>query len=125
MKMKKLIALTLALVLCLSVFAGCQPAADSDKPVLKIALSPDFSPMEFVDPSKSGQDKFVGFDVSLSKYIAQELDMTLEIMPMDFDACQAAVASGKVDITSPAKMKPSRFLSFWLRTLVSLPMPNP
>lgn len=97
--MKKLLAITLALVLCLSVFAGCQPAADSDKPVLKIALSPDFSPMEFVDPSKSGQDKFVGFDVSLSKYIAQELGMTLEIMPMDFDACQAAVASGKVDMS--------------------------
>jgi hypothetical protein len=31
--------------------------------------------------------------------MAQELGMTLEIMPMDFDACQAAVASGKVDMS--------------------------
>lgn len=67
--------------------------------VLTISLSPDFSPMEFVDPTKTGQDKFVGFDVSLAKYIAAELGLELEIMPMDFDACQAAVATGKVDMS--------------------------
>ena len=94
--MKKFIALTLALCLALALFAGC---ANSGKATLKVAISPDFAPMEFVDPTKTGQDKFVGFDVSLAKFIAQELDMTLEIMPMDFDACQAAVASGKVDMS--------------------------
>ena len=97
--MKKLFALTLAVLMMLSLFAGCQPSANSNKPVLKVAMSPDFSPMEFVDPTKTGQDKFVGFDVSLAKYIADELGMTLEIMPMDFDACQAAVYSGKVDMS--------------------------
>lgn len=97
--MKKLIALTLAVLTILGLFAGCQPAANNDKPVLKVAISPDFAPMEFVDPTKTGQDKFVGFDVSLAKYIAEELGMTLEIMPMDFDACQAAVATGKVDMS--------------------------
>ena len=97
--MKKLFALTLAVLMMLSLFAGCQPSANSNKPVLKVAMSPDFAPMEFVDPTKTGQDKFVGFDVSLAKYIADELGMTLEIMPMDFDACQAAVYSGKVDMS--------------------------
>ena len=99
MKMKKLFALIMAVLMTLSLFVGCQPSANSDKPVLKVAMSPDFSPMEFVDPTKTGQDKFVGFDVSLAKYIADELGMTLEIMPMDFDACQAAVYSGKVDMS--------------------------
>lgn len=99
MKMKKLFALIMAVLMMLSMFAGCQPSANGDKPVLKVAMSPDFSPMEFVDPTKTGQDKFVGFDVSLAKYIADELGMTLEIMPMDFDACQAAVYSGKVDMS--------------------------
>ena len=97
--MKKLFALIMAVLMTLSLFVGCQPSANSDKPVLKVAMSPDFSPMEFVDPTKTGQDKFVGFDVSLAKYIADELGMTLEIMPMDFDACQAAVYSGKVDMS--------------------------
>ncbi len=96
--MKKLIAMLLSLIMVAGMMAGCS-SAESDKPVLKVAMSPDFSPMEFVDPTKTGQDKFVGFDVSLAKYIADELGMTLEIMPMDFDACQAAVASGKVDMS--------------------------
>ena len=96
--MKKFIAMLLSLILVVGLMGGCS-SAESDKPVLKVAMSPDFSPMEFVDPTKTGQDKFVGFDVSLAKYIADELGMTLEIMPMDFDACQAAVASGKVDMS--------------------------
>lgn len=67
--------------------------------VLTVSLSPDFSPMEFVDLTKTGQDQFVGFDVSLAKYIAEEMGLTLEISPMDFDACQSAVAYGKVDMS--------------------------
>ena len=97
--MKKLFALILAVLTMVSLFAGCQPSANSSKPVLKVAISPDFAPMEFVDPTKTGQDMFVGFDISLAKFIADELGMTLEIMPMDFDACQAAVYSGKVDMS--------------------------
>ena len=97
--MKKLIVLTLAVLMVLGLFAGCQPADNSGKPVLKVAVSPDFAPMEFVDPTKTGQDKFVGFDISLAKFIAEELGMTLEIVPLDFDACQAAVATGKVDMS--------------------------
>ena len=105
--MKKLFTLTLAVLMVLGLFAGCKPAT-SDTPnefglvnagKLTVAISPDFSPMEFVDPTKTGQDKFVGFDVSLAKFIAQELGVTLEIKPMDFDACQAAVETGKVDMS--------------------------
>lgn len=97
--MKKLFALALALMMVLMCFAGCSNNQASDKPVLKVAMSPDFSPMEFVDPTKTGQDRYVGFDVSLANYIADELGMTLEIVPMDFDACQAAVSTGKVDLS--------------------------
>ena len=64
-----------------------------------MALSPDFSPMEFVDTSKSGQDQYVGFDVTLAKYIAEQMGKTLVIKPMSFDACQAAVQTGTVDMS--------------------------
>ena len=67
--------------------------------VLTVALSPDFSPMEFVDSSKSGQDQYVGFDVSLAKYIADYLGVELEIQPMSFSACQDAVADDSVDMS--------------------------
>ena len=127
--MKKIIAIALAAMLALSLFAGCgaaapeatnPPATDpvaADTPVtneatepvatlktvtpgkLTVAISPDFAPMEFVDPTKSGQDMFVGFDPMLANYIADELGLELVIMPMSFDACQTAVYAGSVDMS--------------------------
>ena len=64
--------------------------------VLTVALSPDFAPMEFVDASQSGQDQYVGFDVSLAKYIAEYLGVDLVIEAMNFDACQTAVYTASV-----------------------------
>ncbi|MBQ7473608.1 MAG: transporter substrate-binding domain-containing protein [Oscillospiraceae bacterium] len=65
---------------------------------LTVAMSPDFAPQEFYDVAKSGDDAIVGFDVLLSNYLAQELDMNLVIKPMSFDAVLAAVQTGNVDI---------------------------
>jgi len=92
--MKKFVSLLLALMMALSLVA-CGSKADTsadDKTydtavtepanalekikadgVLTVAVSPDFSPMEFVDSSKTGQDQYVGFDIELAKYIAQYL----------------------------------------------------
>ena len=102
-KMKKVMCLMLALVMVLAL-AACggkkEPANALEKikadGVLTVALSPDFSPMEFVDASKSGQEQYVGFDVSLAKFIAQELGVKLQIEAMGFDACQTAVYTGNV-----------------------------
>ena len=52
--------------------------------------------MEFVDASKSGQDQYVGFDVSLAKYIAEYIGVDLSIEAMNFDACQTAVYTASV-----------------------------
>lgn len=71
---------------------------DTDKPVLTVATSPDFAPMEFVDVAKSGDDQYVGFDIILAKYLGKELDMKVEFKPMSFDSCLAAVQTGKVDL---------------------------
>ena len=119
--MKKIIAFALAALLAMSLFAGCSaaPAAKAEEPALytltgnfkdtkvttitegklTVAISPDFAPMEFVDPTKSGQDMYVGFDVILGNYIAEELGLELVIMPMDFSACQTAVYTGAVDMS--------------------------
>lgn len=105
--MKKCIALILALVLIIGVLSGCnrpEPASHTEtvpekNGVLRISTSPDFAPMVFVDPTKSGQDQFVGFDITLAKFIAEELNMELEIMPMDFNSCQMAVYAGTVDMS--------------------------
>ena len=104
--MKKIFALILA-VLMIASMAACgaktEAPADGIKTVtpgkLTVAISPDFAPMEFVDPSKEGQEMFVGFDVTLSQYIADSMGLELVIMPMSFDACQTAVYAGTVDIS--------------------------
>ena len=104
--MKKIFALILAVLMIVSM-AACgaktEAPAEGIKTVtpgkLTVAISPDFAPMEFVDPSKEGQDMFVGFDVTLSKFIAEQLGLELVIMPMSFDACQTAVYAGTVDMS--------------------------
>ena len=95
--MKKMISLVLAGILAMSLLVGCG-GKDQAKKVLKVATSPDFSPMAFVDPRKSGQDRFVGFDMMLAQYIADEMGMELEIVPMSFDACLMAAGNGTVDM---------------------------
>lgn len=67
--------------------------------VLKVATSPDYPPYEFEDITKDGQDKYVGADMELAKYIADKLGVKLEIEAMAFDACMAAVSEGRVDMT--------------------------
>lgn len=66
---------------------------------LYVATSPDFAPMEFVDASKSGQDQYVGFDISLAKYLAEYMGVELVIEPLSFDACQTAVYTGSVPMS--------------------------
>ena len=122
--MKKLFAMLLALVMTMGLMAcGAQPTATNDTDgdaagedaavtepanalekikadgVLAVALSPDFSPMEFVDSSKTGQDQYVGFDITLAKYIAENLGVELAIEPMGFDASQTAVYTGSVPMS--------------------------
>ncbi len=94
--MKKIIALVLTLVLCLTCLAGCSSKSGD---TLKVAISPDFAPMEFVVYNENGEAEISGFDVMLAEYLAEGLGKELEIMPMDFGACQAAVAMGTVDMS--------------------------
>ena len=65
---------------------------------LTVATSPDFAPMEFVDLSREGDEQYVGFDILLAKDIANKLNKELVIKPMSFDAVQAAVQTGSVDM---------------------------
>lgn len=105
-KTMKLMSILLALVMMLSLAACGGSAEPKDEleaikkaGVLTVAISPDFAPMEFVDSTKEGQDQYVGFDVTLAKYIAEQLGVKLEIQAMNFDACQTAVSMDSVDMS--------------------------
>ena len=106
--MKKIIALALATLMVLGIFAGCgaskAPEATSgikyvNNGKLTVAISPDFAPMEFVIYTEDGSTTYAGFDVMLAEYLAKELGLELQLMPMDFGACQTAVQMGTVDMS--------------------------
>ena len=99
---KKLMSTLLGATLLIGMLGGCgssQSRLDQIKEagVLTMATSPDFAPLEFEDIS-SGETKYVGSDIELGKYIAEQLGVELEIQAMDFSAVQAAVTSGQADI---------------------------
>ena len=105
-KMQKILSLALVLLMAASLAACGNSKSNADNPYnlvtpgkLTVAISPDFSPMEFVDTSKSGQEQYVGFDPTMARYIAEQMGLELEIKPMSFDACQAAVQTGNVDMS--------------------------
>ncbi|MBR5641334.1 MAG: transporter substrate-binding domain-containing protein [Firmicutes bacterium] len=109
--MKKFAAIVMVVLLMFSLAAcssgsgggGGEEAGEASLTLtpgkLSVAISPDFAPMEFVDTSKSGQEQYVGFDVMLAKFIAEEMECELVIEPMSFDACQAAVQTHSVDMS--------------------------
>ena len=65
---------------------------------LIVATSTDYAPYEFIDLTKEGQDKFVGADITLAKYIANKLGLELEIKSMNFDVVLTALDSDKADL---------------------------
>ena len=101
--MKKAIVLA-AMGLALASAAGCSGGKEEnkletikEKGVLVMATSPDFAPYEFQDVS-SGETKYLGAEIELGKYIAEQMGVELQLEAMDFSAVEAAISTGKVDI---------------------------
>ena len=117
--MKKIIALTLALVMMLGLLAGCGAKDTADttdystmtieelKPLLKtltagkltMVTSPDFAPYEFYALDENGTPTLAGFDVALAQYVADYLGLELEIVPMDFDGTITELGNKKCDLS--------------------------
>lgn len=66
--------------------------------VVRVATEPYFAPQEFIDPSQSGQDRFVGADMNLARLIARRMGVELKIVPMEFSKVLESVAEGKCDL---------------------------
>lgn len=120
--MKKLIALTLALVFCLALFAGCGEKATTEEPtptpdVTEPTDAPDtgdeadalyeqakgktyvvgtdttFAPFEFEDEN----GKHTGIDIQLLEAIAEEMGFTVQWNILGFTASVTALEANQVD----------------------------
>lgn len=130
--MKRIAALTLSVLMLLALLAGCASGqsgtqtnaqtnaqtqtgteAQSAEPAnrleeilargyVTIATEPYFAPYEFIDPSKEGDEQYVGADIEFMKLIAEKLGVELQIVPLDFTTVQASVTEGKYDLAVSA-----------------------
>ena len=108
---KRLTALCLALCLALPL-AGCSGKEESsaanrleaikERGYLEVVTEPYFAPMEFIDPTKEGDEKYVGADIELAHHIADELGVECHIIPLDFTSVLSGVTTGKYDMAISA-----------------------
>ena len=92
--MKKIISLTLVLMLVLSIAVF----ASADDSKLIIGTSADYPPFEFMYPDETGKMVYGGIDVLVAQYIADYLDMELQIENMDFGYLLTALNKGDFDM---------------------------
>ncbi|MGQ4818605.1 transporter substrate-binding domain-containing protein, partial [Enterococcus faecium] len=62
---------------------------------LVVGLSADYAPYEF-HAKVDGEDKIVGFDISIAQKIADDLGVKLKIEELGFDALLGALKTGKI-----------------------------
>ena len=107
--MFKKVSILLVLVLIMSIFAvGCggdeeeAPAGDGDtsltelqdKGTIVVGIDDQFPPMGFV-----GEDgELTGFDVELSRLVADKLGVEAVIQPIDWSAKEMELNSGNIDV---------------------------
>ncbi len=62
-----------------------------------LGVSADYPPYEF-HKTINGQDKIVGFDISLARQVAKNIGVELRIKEMGFDSLLGSLKTGKVDM---------------------------
>ena len=107
--LRRALSLMITSVLALTL-AGCGASAEGSsrldqikkRGVLTVATEPYFAPNEFIDPSKSGNEQYVGSDIELAELIAERIGVKLELVPLEFTQVLASVAEGKYDLAISA-----------------------
>lgn len=94
--MKKIFALVLAIAMIMTCSLALADRLEDIKAAgkLVVATSPDWPPYEYIDD----EGEIVGTDILMAKWMAEQLGVELEIQPLAFDACLAAVGNGSVDL---------------------------
>lgn len=94
--MKKYVALVLAIAMTLCCSLALADRLDDIKAAgkLVVATSPDWPPYEYIDD----EGNITGTDILMAQWMAEQLGVELEIQPLAFDACLAAVGNGSVDM---------------------------
>lgn len=94
--MKKTITLLLALILCVSLFAGCSgngSSSDDGKFEFIVGFDAEFPPYGY----RNEQGELVGFDLDLAKEVARRNGWNIKLQPISWDAKDAELSSGTIN----------------------------
>ena len=96
-------ALALVMVFALVACGSDKPAGENKYGTIEagkliVATSPDYAPYEFYALDAEGTPSLAGFDMALAQYIANELGLELEVVPMDFNGILGEMAAGTADL---------------------------
>ena len=113
---KRWIGLLLAGVMAVTAVSGCSQSTDAiaetkaanrleeiiARGYIEVVTEPYFAPYEFIDSAKTGSEQYVGSDIEMAKYIAEQLGVELRIVPLEFSAVLSSVTEGKYDLAISA-----------------------
>ncbi len=100
--MKKMICAILALFVVLTI-VGCKKKSDSEGDAVKalqsrgefvLGLDDSFPPLGFRD---NDTNEIIGYDIDLAKEVAKRLDVKFKAQPIDWDAKELELSTGKID----------------------------
>lgn len=92
---KRAVSILLVMLMTLSVFAltGCGGNTANDDNTIVVGLDDTFAPMGFRD----SEGNLVGFDIDLAKAVGEELGMTVEFKPIEWDAKEMELDAKTID----------------------------
>ncbi|MDD3414169.1 MAG: transporter substrate-binding domain-containing protein [Lachnospiraceae bacterium] len=103
--MKRLLSVLLVVTMAASMLTGCGNKSDQSRldkikeaGKIQVATEPYFAPYEFIDNTKQGDLQYQGADMQLARYIAEEMGVELEIVPLEFSAVLTGISDGKYDL---------------------------
>lgn len=100
-KMKKILCVVLAVVMCAAVFVGCSSQTNSVEKIKKageivLLTNAQFPPYEYLGDDNNP----AGVDIDIAQKIADELGVKLTVVDMDFDGLIPALNGGKGDFVA-------------------------
>ena len=91
--MKKILALTLALIMCVFCFASCGNTSDDNNDVVTLTIGyTDYAPMNYEE-----NGKLVGFDTEFAEAVCAKLGMEPKFQLIDWGNKYMEVDSGNID----------------------------
>lgn len=105
MKKRTILSCMLIAMMAILMLSGCSsqaqtPQAKTEEPqkTLTMAINATFPPFESVQVDDKGNKSFVGIDMDIANYIAEKLNVKLEINDMAFNGLVTAISSGRADL---------------------------